>query len=249
MTVYFTDKSTGTVTSYAWDFNNDGIIDSTVKNPSYTYANPGSYTVKLTVSNTAGSDTISKSGFITATTATVQPVAGFTATPVSGTAPLAVQFTDQSTGTVTSWAWDFNNDGVVDSTVRNPAYTYPSSGTFTVKFSVQGPGGSDNEIKTNYITVNSPSKQAFFADFQVSPAIGTVPLTIKCTDKSVGNPYSFYYDFGDGVNVTGPNPAHTYRYPGVYTITLTIIRLDPVTNSVLSSSMVKTNAITVNKAS
>ena len=243
----FTDQSTGTVTSYEWDFNNDGVTDSTAKNPGYSYNSAGTYSVNLTVTGPGGANSKLMTNYITVTAPSAAPVASFTAMPVSGTAPLVVQFSDQSTGTVTSFAWDFNNDGVIDSTIKNPSYTYNAVGTYTVKLSVHGPGGSDDEVKMGYITVNAPTTQTFFADFQVSPTTGTAPLTVKCTDKSIGNPYSFYYDFGDGVNVTGPNPTHTYRYPGTYTITLTIIKYNPKTNSVMSSSMVKTNIIMVDQ--
>ena len=58
------------------------------------------------------------------------PVAEFTATPVSGTAPLAVSFTDASTNLPTSWAWDFDSNGTVDSTAQHPQHTY-AVGTYT----------------------------------------------------------------------------------------------------------------------
>ena len=54
--------------------------------------------------------------------APVAPVAAFSATPLSGDAPLAVQFRDQPTGTVTTHAWDFTNDGTIDSTAKNPQH-------------------------------------------------------------------------------------------------------------------------------
>jgi len=80
------------------------------------------------------------------------PVANFTATPTNGYAPLTVQFTDTSTGTATGWAWDFNNDGIIDSTLKNPAYKYNNEGTYTVNLTVTGPLGTSTETKTNYIT-------------------------------------------------------------------------------------------------
>ncbi|HOS82819.1 MAG TPA: DUF3344 domain-containing protein, partial [Methanolinea sp.] len=79
------------------------------------------------------------------------PVAAFTATPTSGNSPLEVSFTDQSTGTITSWAWDFDSDGTVDSTDQNPVHTYQTAGTYTVTLTVTGAGGSDSEVKTSYI--------------------------------------------------------------------------------------------------
>jgi subtilisin family serine protease len=85
----------------------------------------------------------------------VAPVAAFTGTPTSGTAPLTVNFTDQSTGSPTSWSWDFGDLGT--STAQNPAHTYTNPGTYTVSLTATNSVGSDNETKTNYITVNAPS--------------------------------------------------------------------------------------------
>ncbi len=84
----------------------------------------------------------------------MRPVAGFSANVTSGSAPLSVQFTDTSTGTAPlTYAWDFDNNGVTDSTVKNPVFTYPAAGTYTVKLKVTNSAGSNTLIKTNYITV------------------------------------------------------------------------------------------------
>jgi len=153
LTVQFTDISTN-VTSWAWDFNNDGTVDSTEQNPVYTYTAAGNYTVNLTVSNADGNNSEVKTDYIVVS----EPlhgvsVANFTATPTSGDAPLTVNFTDASTGTVSSYFWDFDNDGTVDSTEQNPSYTYASAGTYSVNLTVTNSVGNDSEVKTNYITV------------------------------------------------------------------------------------------------
>ena len=76
------------------------------------------------------------------------PVAGFTAVPLSGTAPLEVQFTDQSTGaSPLSYAWDFNNDGTVDSTLQSPKITLTDVGTYNVNLTVTNAVGSDTEAE------------------------------------------------------------------------------------------------------
>jgi PKD repeat protein len=68
LTVRFTDQSTGTAPlTYAWDFTNDGTRDSTTQNPSFTYLSAGTYTVKLTVTNAAGSDALRETDYITVT--------------------------------------------------------------------------------------------------------------------------------------------------------------------------------------
>jgi trimeric autotransporter adhesin len=82
------------------------------------------------------------------------PTPSFTASPTTGTAPLAVNFTDTSTGSPTAWAWDFQNDGSVDSTAQNPMFTYTAPGTYSVKLTVSNDAGSNSLTKTNYITVN-----------------------------------------------------------------------------------------------
>jgi PKD repeat protein len=82
--------------------------------------------------------------------------ARFNASPISGTIPLEVRFTDQSTGDVTDWAWDFENDGTVDSTQQNPSHVYDTVGQYSVSLKVTGPSGSDIETKTNYVSAQEP---------------------------------------------------------------------------------------------
>lgn len=82
-----------------------------------------------------------------------KPVASFTASPTSGIKPLAVQFTDTSTGEgITSWAWDVNNDGTVDYTTRNPQHTYTAGGKYSVKLTVTGTGGSNSVTRTDLVS-------------------------------------------------------------------------------------------------
>jgi PKD repeat protein len=82
------------------------------------------------------------------------PVAAFTASPTSGTVPLTVTFTDQSTNSPTSWIWDFG-DGTATSSAQNPGHTYNTVGTYSVKLIATNTEGSDEELKTSYITVTA----------------------------------------------------------------------------------------------
>lgn len=65
LTVSFADESAGEVMAWNWDFDGDGSIDSTEQNPVHEYADPGSYTVSLTVGGPEGTDTTIRPGFIT----------------------------------------------------------------------------------------------------------------------------------------------------------------------------------------
>ena len=82
------------------------------------------------------------------------PVANFSASPLSGTAPLAVSFTDTSTNTPSSWAWTFG-DGAT-STAQHPSHSYTAAGSYTVALTATNADGSDLETKTGYITVTEP---------------------------------------------------------------------------------------------
>jgi len=64
-----------------------------------------------------------------------------------------IRFMDQSLGLITSWEWDFNNDGTVDAIIRNPSYAYSEPGLYTVKLTVSDGISSQTEIKTDYIFV------------------------------------------------------------------------------------------------
>lgn len=85
---------------------------------------------------------------------TPAPVASFSGTPLTGTAPLTVTFTDASTNTPTSWAWTFGDGGT--STLQNPSKIYTNAGTYDVQLTATNSGGSDAENKVAYITVTEP---------------------------------------------------------------------------------------------
>ncbi|QEC49733.1 DNRLRE domain-containing protein [Baekduia soli] len=79
---------------------------------------------------------------ITPATVAAAPAADLDAAPRSGTGPLTVAFTDRSVG-ATSWAWDFQGDGTVDSTQRNPRFTYTRPGTYEVRLTARNDAGAD----------------------------------------------------------------------------------------------------------
>ena len=88
------------------------------------------------------------------------PVAKFTATPISGEVPLLVNFdgsvSADPNGRTLTFAWDFDNDGTVDSTIEKPTYTYNVDGSYTAKLTVTNADGISNST-TQIITVNPPT--------------------------------------------------------------------------------------------
>jgi PKD repeat protein len=215
LTVQFSDASLG-ATTWAWDFDNDGTVDSTEPNPAWTYASGGTYTVSLTVMGDAATDTETKLDYINVIDI---PVADFAADATLGAIPFTVQFTDLSTANPTSWAWDFDNDGTVDATEQNPAWTYDAPGTYTVSLTVTNTYGTDTETKVDYIQV---AGAAPIAAFEAPVRSGMIPFAVQFIDQSANLPTTWAWDFGDRSTSTEPNPIHLYEKKGSYTVTLTV---------------------------
>ena len=173
------------------------------------------------------------------------PVAVFTGTPVSGSAPLAVTFTDSSTGTsITNRRWDFGDGNISNyATATNPSHRYASAGTYLVNLTVTNAGGSNSQLRSNYISVSAAAPAAPVAAFTGTPVSGTAPLDVKFTDSSTGTSITDRrWDFGDG-NISNyaaaTNPAHRYVTAGIYSVNLT------VTTAGGSNSLKRTNYISV----
>jgi subtilisin family serine protease len=93
------------------------------------------------------------------------PVADFIGIPRSGTAPVAVSFTDLSTNSPTLWNWTFGDGNIVNSSMRNPVHVYMSGGNFTVSLNVTNAGGFNSTMKVRYINItNSTTKVGIYKD-------------------------------------------------------------------------------------
>jgi len=132
---------------------------STEQNPTHTYTAPGTYSVTLQIFNADGYDAIRTTGYVTVT-ALVTPTAAFNGTPTSGTAPLTVHFTDESTGSPIVWNWSFGDGAWFNTTnaaERNATHTYSVAGAYTVNLTVSNAGKSNALSRAGYITVTAPT--------------------------------------------------------------------------------------------
>ena len=147
------------------------------------------------------------------------PVADFFGSPTSGTEPLIVAFTDQSTNAPTEWTWTFGDGN--SSNDPNPTHTYETANTYTVSLTATNADGSNTRTRSNYITVGAPGE----ANFSGTPTSGEAPLSVDFTDLSTGSPTSWVWTFGDGGSSVAQNPSHTYLTAGTYDVTLDITTL------------------------
>jgi len=211
--VQFTDTSMGNPTGWLWNFG-DGSI-STQQNPYHLYTKPGVYSVTLSVRNSAGSNSITKEGLITVR---ALPTADFSANRTSGVAPLAVTFTDGSSGSPTTWAWNFGDGNT--STDQNPTHVYSTPGVYTVSLTAANDVGSDTKTRTGYITVGEGLLASF--TYTTSNPENLAPLTVAFRDTSGDSPAAWVWNFGDGTLTTERNPIHTFTKAGNYTVILTV---------------------------
>lgn len=212
--------------SYLWDFG-DGTATSTAQNPVHTFTAVGSYDVKLTVTN----ETLTAEKIVTIEITQFEPIANFTHTSNNGYhTPSIVTFTNTSQHAST-YLWDFG-DGTT-STAQNPAKTYSTTGSYTVKLTATS-GALSNE-KTAVIQITPFQPVAAFTHTSNNGYIA--PSNITFTNTST-NAASVVWDFGDGSpTTTTANPVHSYATPGTYTVTLT------ATNETLTD--VETKTITI----
>ncbi len=151
LVVDFADLSPGDVQTWEWDFG-DGIT-SFEQSPQHSYDSADVFDVRLIVSDSCGWDTLTYPGYIKI--ADAAPVAGFFASDTLGAPGLTVNFTDTSSGLITSWDWDFGDPNSDDnsSTEQNPQHTYDEVGTYTVVLTVENECGQSVRFEPELIKI------------------------------------------------------------------------------------------------
>ncbi|MBN1661043.1 MAG: VCBS repeat-containing protein [Anaerolineae bacterium] len=130
-----------------------------------TWSTDGPKLITVTAANAGG--IVTTTAIITIAGYT-SPTAAFTATALSGSAPLLVTFVDQSSGAVVTWDWSFG-DGRI-SGARFPAYEYETPGVYSVSLTVSGPGGTGTVIKADLISVAGTPPSAIIHAISPNPA-------------------------------------------------------------------------------
>src|SRR6201993_709947 len=207
--------ASGSISTWAWDFTSDGIIDNTTQNPNYTYSQGGNFNCTLHATTDMGcKDSITKP-----VTVYLNPAANFNAPAVcSGT---AMQFTDVSTsqnGTINGWAWDYTSNGTFDSNTQTASTTYPAYGTYSVTLQVTSSLGCLSSV-TNTVIVNPNPTVAFTVNNACAGSI--FMFANNSTIAANGNLVQNLWNFGDGTTSTQVTPQHNYTTANTYNITLT----------------------------
>jgi len=229
-TATFTDTSYGAV-SWFWDFG-DGNTSS-LQHPVHIYANPGIYSVSLTITTAGGCSYTATYNYAIV----FEPLQAFATANTSGTTlPMTVQFYANSSG-ATGWLWDFGDGGT--SSLANPIHIFTAPGPYTISLTIF------NDSCT--ITYNYPPTT-------IGVGIGVlgndsvfvhIPTSVKdCVpfDMHFKNVFTdgvaWQWDFGDGNTSALPNPIHTYMQPGIYTVSLICNRSNGAIDTLIFSDYV-----------
>ena len=149
LTVQFNDLSSisaGTIVSWLWAADNASFSDQ--QNNSYTLTAPGSYDVTLTVTSDQNcTSTLTYSDLVTVSP---NPVADLAATPEwTQIITPEVTFTDLSSGNPVQWNWQFGNGDA--SSIQNPVYSFPDTGTYSVTLTVTNQFGCTDRTEITVI--------------------------------------------------------------------------------------------------
>lgn len=207
----FSNTSSGSPLSYAWDFG-DGN-SSNLQSPSNTYSSPGQYTVTLYGTNTSNGckDTLVKSSYINVGNSNID----FTPSKSRACIDELVSFNITGTGTPQSVLWNFGDGNISNDPLGQNTYSTP--GTYTVKLVVGLSGGCKDSIVKQVQVDNIP-----VPNYSLNPDKSCqVPFNVTFVNNTPGN--SSFWEFGDGDTSSQRNTIHTYNSQGPFIVKFTSI--------------------------
>jgi len=231
LVVNFTNTSTG-ATSYSWNFGNNAT--SSQLNAQTSYTSPGTYTVTLTATSSAGSSTFSQT-----LTVYPPPTVSFSAVDTQVCNGLAVTFQNNSVLNSSgpgTYNWDFGDGS--SSNLQNPSHVFPTSGYYSITLTVTNSQGCTSTLVLNaYIHVlplpipNFTTNDTFFC---------RPPALVNFTNTSTGSgPLSYTWRFGDGNSQTGNITSHTYNNSGSYSPTLVVTDAFGCKDSITKTNLIR----------
>ncbi|MGE3845085.1 MAG: PKD domain-containing protein, partial [Vicinamibacterales bacterium] len=219
----------GSVVSHTWTFG-DGATGAGAL-VGHTYLTPGTYVATLTVTDNRGATSRATTSVVVESGGNRPPLAVITGAPLSGRAPLVVNFSGANSsdpdGPLTSYRWTFG-DGAEASGVT-ASHTYPTAGTYVVTLTVTDALGATHSASVT-VSVSSalPSakNRAPIPVMTVTPALGAAPLVVVFDSAGSadidGHIATYEWSFGNGASAAGPVASYRYTTPGTYLATLSV---------------------------
>jgi len=210
---------------YEWDFDQDGVYDGTGRSICHIFTLAGSFVVTLRATDDRSGihfeDTL-------VTVTNRSPVAAFTYSPAFPIAGSLVSFDASASsdpdGTIATYEWDFDQDGIYDATGVTTRYTFTLAGVRQVTLRVTDDGGLQDAV-ADTVPVQPVLPIACFVTSPELPSVyDNIQFSAVCSvDPDGGQIVQYSWVFGDGGTATGVNPIHQYANSGVYEVILTVI--------------------------
>jgi PKD repeat protein/type 1 glutamine amidotransferase len=215
----------GDTLSYAWDFGDS--TTSTQQNPTKTYAAPGTYSAKVTVSDGKGG-TATQTLSVTVTQGNRNPTVTAARTPTGSVLPgTEVSFTATGTdadGDTLSYSWDFG-DSTAASTEQNPKHTYAAVGNYTATVTVSdGKGGTGTATVTVPVATANQNPTVTATRTPTGNTRVGIPITFNATGTDAdGDTLTYSWDFGDSTAAgTGASVTHTFLSAATFNVVVTV---------------------------
>ncbi len=209
----FTSSNTsGNITTYSWDFDGDGVEDSADPNPTYQFAEAGTYEVRLTVESDEGCGNFAQESIIIYPE---PPVPVFTVPKDSfcvGEPVVISNLTDDAAWDgIMEYTWSVTD--LTDTTTAAPELTFAQPGEKIIRVISQIPGCESVEVTDTIQVIESP-----VVDFTADPVCDGETTIFNNTSETG----TILWDFGDGNTSTQVNPTHTYSTPDTYSVSLSV---------------------------
>jgi len=247
----------GIIVSYAWDFDGDGIVDSTDSIVQHTFQKSGAFDVALTVADDTGNEdtiihpvTVSGEARIDSSTSFQPPVADFSYMPAQPHTGETVLFNGTASsdfdGIIMTYAWDFDGDGGVDATESIGSHVFPAPGRYSISLTVTDDSGHSDTVTYSIVIIGEAqgpagppaSEQIPIAGFLISPAKPEPGNAIIFNGTSSldldGLIESFAWDFDDDgiTDSSAPIAEYVFAAAGFYDVTLIVTDDDGNSDSV-----------------
>jgi PKD repeat protein len=204
LTVSFTGSASGGTSpyTYSWTFGDGG--SSTQRTPSHTYSQAGSFTARFTVTDSNGSQDSASIG-ISVSAPTAQLTATASASPMTGIAPVIVQFTGSASGGTSPYTfrWTFGDGS--SSTQRTPSHAYSQPGIYTATFTVTD---SSDQQRSASVSINVMSA---LGEVELKLSISTGQPAMGHPGSITPSPGSYFYNTGSVIQLRAES-AENFRF-------------------------------------
>ncbi|MDY7102826.1 MAG: PKD domain-containing protein, partial [Actinomycetota bacterium] len=237
--VQFTDRSSGAIVSWQWDFDDGGT--SSDPNPTHVFDEPGVYSVRLVVTDENGeTDPQRRNVRVEGGRA---PEANFQFRPGEPRAGQEVQFTSTSEGDINRYRWQFGDGGTARG--ANPVHVFESGNDYEVTLTVRNPSGESSSTRVVRVTpeLRDPPEAAFVVE-TAGPLVAGQPITFRdTTPGQVGTPQ---WTFPTGQRLPDQPGARTITYrfegPGEFPVSMEVCWADDAQNCSRATRQVSVQA-------